>query len=176
MHRSRRRWLGAAAAGAGLGLGAGMLAWPDEGVFNPCLPADNQRWLAHPLVRHALAGLDPPALWDAHVHLFAAGSEGHADGPWPVALMQLQRRMLANAACLQGETNDAVQARDAFLRPLLERVSGMPPGVRLVLLAMDAVLGQLDFKPSLSATKAGLYRLVFSDRGAAVCNDLVTVV
>lgn len=107
-------------------------------MLNPCLPADNERWLAHPLVRNALAGLDPQGLWDVHAHLFAAATESHVDGPWPAALMHLQRHLLTDAACMQGKSTDARQARAAYLRPLLERLGGMPPGVKLVLLAMDA--------------------------------------
>ena len=61
-------WRGAAAAAASGLAGAGAaLAWPDEGVFNPCLAPDTDRWLAHPLVREAL-GEDPLSghLWVFH--------------------------------------------------------------------------------------------------------------
>lgn len=149
MNPSRRRWLAGAAAAAASGLAGlgGALLLPDEGFLNPCLAPDPDHWHAHPVVRDALAGLDLASLWDTHAHLFPAGTIGHVhglwgafehwgdDGPWPAPAMQLQRQLLANAACVQDNAADPVQA---YLAPLLERLRGMPEGCKMVLLAMDA--------------------------------------
>jgi len=100
MNPRRRRWLAGAAAASGLAGAGAALAWPDEGVLNPCLAPDTDRWLAHPLVREALAGLDMAALWDCHAHLLpgrggaatdAAGpaQSGDQGGPWPAPLMRM---------------------------------------------------------------------------------------
>jgi uncharacterized protein len=138
MNGDRRRWLtwgGTAAVGAVAAGWASIRAWPDEGVFNPCLAPDTARWLAHPLVQEALQGLDMSALWDTHAHLFAVGAPAHVHGPWPEVAMRVQGHFLTNASCAADSKDDPI---NAYLAPLVQRLQGLPAGVKLVLLAMDS--------------------------------------
>ena len=149
MNPRRRRWLAGAAAASGLAGAGAALAWPDEGVLNPCLAPDTDRWLAHPLVREALAGLDMAALWDCHAHLLpgrggaatdAAGQAqaGDQGGPWPAPLMRIQEWFIAESACA-GDPSHGPEpgAASSYLMALRARLQGLPPGCKLVLLAMD---------------------------------------
>ena len=149
MNPRRRRWLAGAAAASGLAGAGAALAWPDEGVLNPCLAPDTDRWLAHPMVREALAGLDMAALWDCHAHLMpgrggaatdAAGQAqaGDQGGPWPAPLMRIQEWFIAESACA-GDPSHRPEpgAASSYLMALRARLQGLPPGCKLVLLAMD---------------------------------------
>lgn len=143
MSISRRRILSAAGL---LGLGAAGLAgwrlWPEQGLFNPCLGAMPQELAKHPLVLDAWSGLDPGKVWDAHVHLLGVGDSGNASGAsfndghatlrWP--LTAVQKQFFLNAACI-GEERPIDLTYIARLHSL---ASVMPPGVKLLLLALDA--------------------------------------
>jgi uncharacterized protein len=140
MNRARRRWLAAALAGAGAAAFAGWRLWPDEGLFNPCLGPLPAELAAHPLVREAWAGLDPSQVWDCHVHLFAAGTDGGIhDGRgtllWP--LLAAQQVFFRNAACAGPETG-AEAFPGAYLARLDALLAAMPPGFKVLLLALDA--------------------------------------
>ena len=149
MNPRRRRWLAGAAAASGLAGAGAALAWPDEGVLNPCLAPDTDRWLAHPMVREALAGLDMAALWDCHAHLMpgrggaatdAAGQAqaGDQGGPWPAPLMRIQEWFIAESACAGDRSHGPEPgAASSYLMALRARLQGLPPGCKLVLLAMD---------------------------------------
>ena len=140
MDAKRRRWLLAASAGAGLAALAGWRRAAPDGVFNPCLgplPAD---LAGHPVVRAAWTDLDPTRVWDMHGHFFAGGAgggldDGHGTPRWPLAA--LQRTFFANAACIDGEVSDDALA-DAYLARLDRLLEAMPPGFRVLLLALDA--------------------------------------
>ncbi|MCP5267205.1 MAG: amidohydrolase [Burkholderiaceae bacterium] len=134
MNPMRRPLLAALAGIAGLGTAGALALWPDEGLLNPCLAPQAERWRADPLVRAALDGLDPAALWDVHAHLLPVGTAIHLHGPWPWPVMYAQARLQDNAACVAPEATDPVRA---FLGPLVERLAAMPPGARVMLLAMD---------------------------------------
>ncbi len=127
---------------------AAGLSWPDEGLLNPCLGPENERWLSHPVVSEALAGLDLSLLWDTHAHLMPAGSVAHlhaapgsagavAQGPWPAPLMKLQAWFIANGACADGGSGGSGGPGDGYLSALLVRLRGLPASCKLVLLAMD---------------------------------------
>ena len=129
---------------ATLGLGSATAAWqswPDEGLWNPCEPLPLPKDVAnHEMVREAWAGLDPARVWDVHVHLFGLGGEGSR--VWVNPAMRsvlhpfefIHEQFYANAACLvdRGETADS-----AYITRLTALQSGLAPGVRLMLLAMD---------------------------------------
>ena len=141
MNTLRRRWLtwgGAAGVAAMAGAVGGTWAWPDEGVFNPCLAPDTAQWLAHPGVKEALQGLDMAELWDVHAHLFAVGAPAHLHGPWPEVATRVQSHFLTNASCAVLDTGDTNNPTNAYLTPLLQRLQALPAGLKLVLLAMDS--------------------------------------
>ncbi len=129
-------------------LGAWSL-WPDEGLLNPCLAPDDDRWSGDPLVMRALTGLDFAQVWDSHAHLLPSTEQWHglegplqsalgahgSEGPWPAVAMKLQARLIANAACADPQATGRL---DGYLLPLLARVRVLPAGCKLLLLAMDA--------------------------------------
>lgn len=135
---TRRRWL--AAAGAGLAGLAAWRAWPEQGIFNPCLGTLPPELAHHPLVREAWAGLDPSRVWDAHVHLLGIGDGSqppgggfNGDGPaWRRPLTAVQRRFFLNAACCEHGSVDA-----GYVDRLLALADALPAGCKLLLLALD---------------------------------------
>lgn len=136
MNRNRRRWLAAGLAGIA-GLGAWQLRrfWPHDGIANPCLGPLPPDLANHPLVKQAWTGLDPQRMWDAHVHFFTSADAGHVDGAhWPHWASGLQVRAIANAACVDP---DAQYFVDPYLNRLLALLDDMPPGYKLLLLALD---------------------------------------
>ncbi len=140
MNRNRRRWLAAGLAGVA-GLGAWRLwpvrhLWPEDGFANPCLGPLSPDLAAHPLVKDAWAGLDPQRVWDGHAHIFGRAAATPVDGaPWPHWLTAEQASAIANAACTDPDSNDFASA---YLRRLLALLAEMPPGYKMVMLAMDA--------------------------------------
>ncbi len=129
---NRRAFLAFAAGGA-LG-GCALRFWPDEGLWNPCLPpavADSE-WL-----RALWRDLDPRRVWDCHVHLLGAGAGGSwinpaMDSPWH-PLQVLQKKFYVNAACIEGEPDPDA----AYVARLATLADGLPPGARLMLMAFD---------------------------------------
>jgi len=129
-----------------LGGGAALLASPaaalpllDDTLLNPCLPGALPAALAgHEVVRAAWDGIAPERVWDVHVHLIGTGDSGQ--GPWlssrawsPRHPMTVARRiLLTNAACAQRGAVD-----QSFVARLDQLAEGLPPGVKLMLLAFD---------------------------------------
>jgi mannonate dehydratase len=118
-----------------------MTLWPEQGLFNPCLPAALPPDLAaSPLIREAWDGLDPALVWDGHVHVFGR-DDGHqppragiAQGRgWRRLLQAAQQAFFLNAACAEGGPVDA-----AYQARLAEAMAALPAGVKAVLLALDA--------------------------------------
>lgn len=139
MQPSRRHWL--IAAGAGF---AGLLAWrawPEQGLVNPCLGPLPDGLAKHPLVISAWEGLDPARVWDTHAHLLGVGDGGspgeagfnEARSGLYGLLAEVQRRFFLNAACCENGPVDA-----AYVARLLALTEAMPPGHKLLLLALDA--------------------------------------
>ena len=133
-----------AAGLAGLGV-AGFAAWrtwPEQGILNPCLGEMPPQLARHPLVREAFAGLDPAKVWDAHVHLLGMGdgddvagasfNDGHGTLRWP--LSAAQRWFFLDAACIRGDSS----VDRAYLAGLRVLADALPPGNKLLLLALDA--------------------------------------
>lgn len=140
MNRARRRWLAAALAGTGAAAFAGWRFWPDEGLFHPCLGPLPPDLAAHPLLREAWAGLDPSRVWDCHVHLFAAGSDGGIDdgqGRWHWPLVAAQQVFFRNAVCAGPEAGAEAFAA-AYLARLDALLMAMPAGFKVLLLGLDA--------------------------------------
>lgn len=116
--------------------------WPEQGLLNPCLGALPPQLAGHPLVREAFEGLDPAKVWDAHVHLLAAGEGGNASaagfndghGTWRWPLAAAQHWFFLNAACIEG---DAHSDRN-YLARLRSLTQWLPVGNKLLLLALDA--------------------------------------
>lgn len=136
---SRRRFLSFAGL-AGVAGFAVWRAWPEQGVFNPCLGPLPDELARHSLVREAWAGLDPTQIWDAHVHLFGGGdnasdawfNDGRGTWRWPLAAAQ--RHFFLNATCLEG--NDHVDA--GYVARLDALSHPFPAGFKMLLLALDA--------------------------------------
>lgn len=153
-----RRLLTLSAAGAAvaaLGMAAGV-AWPDEGLLNPCAGVLPPELAGQSVVRDAWAGLDATQVMDMHVHLLGTGDAirsavhphvdgmplheafrhgagfNEAEGSWRWPLAWAQRRFFQNAACVQGPGVD--QAYVAQLRALLQDFSS---GASVMLLALD---------------------------------------
>jgi len=160
MNRSRRLLTTGAAGAAvatltGLG-GATWLAWPDEGLLNPCAGALPPELAGHGVVRDAWAGLDAAQVMDMHVHLLGTGDTiqspvhphvdglplhgmfqqgagfNEAEGSWRWPLARGQRAFFQNAACVQGPGLD--RAYVARLKALAE---DFMPGAQVLLLALD---------------------------------------
>jgi uncharacterized protein len=133
MNHDRRHFMAVGLAGfAGFGL---WHFWPQDGFTNPCLGPLPPDLANHPLVRDAWEGLDPRRVWDAHVHVFASAAAGHLDGArWPHWFSNFQARAIANAACTDPEAADFV---GAYLGRLLALLADMPPGYKVLLLALD---------------------------------------
>ncbi len=138
----RRRWL--VAAGAGIAGVAVWRAWPEQGLFNPCLGPLPPDLAGHPLVREAWAGIDPRQAWDAHVHLLgvgdgsqppSAGFNGEG-GEWWGLFGAVQRKLFLNAACCGHSPVDT-----AYVARLLALAEAMPPGHKMLLLALDGSYG-----------------------------------
>lgn len=129
---NRRAFLAFAAGGA-LG-GCALRFWPDEGLWNPCLPPEvaDSEWL-----RTLWRDLDPRRVWDCHVHLLGNGAGGSwinpaMDSLWH-PLQILQKKFYVNAACIEGEPDPDA----AYVARLATLADGLPPGARLMLLAFD---------------------------------------
>jgi predicted TIM-barrel fold metal-dependent hydrolase len=129
-----------AAAGAGIAGLVAWRAWPEQGIFNPCLGPLPPELASHPLVASAWSGLDPTRVWDAHAHLLGIGDGRQPQGAGFTKvrsgliglLARVQRRFFLNAAgCEHGPVDANYVAR------LLALAAAMPPGHKLLLLALD---------------------------------------
>lgn len=119
---------------------AGCKYWPDEGIWNPCLPDPLPLRLAqHELVQAAWEGIDPHQFWDCHVHLLGAGDSG--SGIWvdPAnyslvhPLRYLLQKIYSNASCTDVKGDIDIR----FLQRLMALQDELSKGVRLMLLAFD---------------------------------------
>lgn len=114
--------------------------WPDEGLWNPCLPGPPPRRLVkHELLQAAWDGVDPKQLWDCHVHLAGAGDSNSGVWVHPAnyrlthPLRYILQKLYANASCADVEGEVDVR----FLQRLMALHDGLPRGARLMLLAFD---------------------------------------
>ena len=142
---SRRKFL---ATGTGLALTACGLAawraWPEQGLFNPCLEGLPEALAKHELVRAAWDGIDPAKVWDGHCHLVGSGDSGasgsgiYLDPSMHSRLNPLryaQRLFFMNAGCARDAPG---QVDTSYVERLLALQSGMRAGAKLLLLALDA--------------------------------------
>jgi mannonate dehydratase len=134
----RRQFL--AAMGAFAVGGVGFRYWPDEGIWNPCLPMRLPKRLAqHPVVARAWEGIDASRVWDVHTHLIGTGDSNR--GIWLNPNMQsllspiqyAQMKFYLNAACPASEGS----IDTGYVDRLKHLMADMPRGVRLMLLAFD---------------------------------------
>lgn len=116
--------------------------WPEDGLWNPCLPGPLPRALVnHNLVRDAFKGIDAARLWDVHVHLVGTGDfvrNGEVwvnpkMSSWAHPLLKTQLSFYLNGSCVrEAETVD---------RSYITRLSGLmndfPLGARCMLMAFD---------------------------------------
>ena len=154
-------WLAAGGAAA-----AAWRYWPDEGIFNPCLPGPLPERLArHDLVQAAWDGVAPDRFWDCHVHLVGVGAGG--TGVWITPRMKslwhpiqyAQRVFYQNSGCAEREgTADA-----DYLARLVALHSDLRPGAKLMLLAFEhfyAADGRLDLERTTYHTPNAYARAV----------------
>lgn len=140
----RRRFLVRLAAG-----GAGAAAFAAGGwgllsphLFNPCRAALPPELAAHPLVAAAWDGIDPPRVWDCHVHIAGTGDSG--SGIRVAAEMHsllhpvqfAQRLFYLNAGCVHDAPG---RVDESYVERLRNLVEGLKPGVKLLLFAFDDV-------------------------------------
>jgi len=90
-------------------------------------------------VRAAWDGLDAGKVWDSHCHLAGNGDSGGGIRLKPASMRDsveyAQRLFFMNAACARDETG---QVDRSYVERMRALVKGMPPGVKLLLLAFDA--------------------------------------
>ncbi len=136
---SRRRFLALAGLAGVAGL-AVWRAWPEQGVFNPCLGPLPDELARHPLLREAFDGLDFTQVLDAHVHLLGDGgyesgawfNDGRSTWRWPLAATQ--RQFFLDASCLEGDTPTDAD----YVARLTTLAESFPGGYSMLLLALDA--------------------------------------
>jgi mannonate dehydratase len=115
-------------------------AWPDGGLFNPCISEPLPPRLAdHDVVRAAWDGLDPANVWDCHVHLIGVG-DGETGvwitpkmSSWLHPIQSVQKYFYQNAGC--AERTGHVDAD--FRERLLNLANELRPGAKCMLLAFD---------------------------------------
>ncbi len=135
---NRRQFLGLAGVSS-VGL-MGWRFWPEQGIWNPCLPeVTPAELLNHDLVESAWQGIDPDLMWDCHVHLVGTGdsNSGIHVNPEMQSLMHpiqfTQFRFYLNASCV---TNDQDIDR-GYVDRLLRLHHDFRPGTKLMLLAFE---------------------------------------
>jgi len=136
----RRLLLGGAGALAGAAGLAAWRAWPEQGLWNPCLGALPRALAEHELVRAAWTGIDPAKVWDSHVHLVGMGDAGGGIRVHPGMNSLLdpgqyaRRLFFMNGGCVHAAPGGVDRAYVERMRGL---VAGMRPGVRLLLFAFE---------------------------------------
>jgi len=124
---------------AGLGI-AGFRFWPDEGIWNPCLPGDLPDSLAnHELLQEAWEGINPALYRDIHTHLIGTGDSN--SGIWinpnlrsiwhPI--QNIQFSFYLNASCT--EENNNVDKN--YVKKLYSLMQDFPKGAKAMLLAFE---------------------------------------
>ena len=136
--------------GASALVGAGALAawkfWPEQGIWNPCRAGLPPAIARHDLVRAAWEGLDPEKVWDAHAHLLGTGdsSSGIFVNPDMENLLNpanyARRLFFLNAGCAYDLPGGSVDR--AYVRRMLNLISGMRRGVKVLLFAFDRAYGE----------------------------------
>ena len=136
--------------GASALVGAGALAawkfWPEQGIWNPCRAGLPPAIARHDLVRAAWEGLDPEKVWDAHAHLLGTGdsSSGIVVNPEMESLLNpanyARRLFFLNAGCAYDLPGGSVDR--AYVRRMLNLISGMRRGVKVLLFAFDRAYGE----------------------------------
>ncbi|MDX1376559.1 MAG: amidohydrolase family protein [Burkholderiales bacterium] len=140
MKRRRFLWAGAAAVAGTAGLAA-CRWWPEQGLWNPCLPLLPPELAEHDLVRAAWFGIDAAKVWDCHVHLVGTGDSGSGIyiHPGMNSLLdpaQYARRLFfMNAGCVHAAEVGEVDR--AYVARMLNLMAGLRPGVRLLLYAFE---------------------------------------
>ena len=95
----------------------------------------------HELVRAAWEGIDPGKMWDCHCHLAGTGDMGSgiylnpSMKSWANPLRFAQRRFFMNAGCVRDAPG---QVDMSYVERAQKLHDGMRPGVKLLLLALDA--------------------------------------
>lgn len=95
----------------------------------------------HELVRAAWDGIDPRKVWDCHCHLAGTGDAGSgiylnsSMESWANPLRYAQRRFFMNAGCVRDAPG---QVDMSYVERMQKLQDGMRPGVKLLLLALDA--------------------------------------
>ena len=100
----------------------------------------------HALVTAAWDGLDPEQVWDAHAHLLGTGdsSSGIVVNPEMDSLLNpasyARRLFFLNAGCAYDVPGGSVDR--AYVRRMLNLMSGMRRGVKLLLFAFERAYGE----------------------------------
>jgi uncharacterized protein len=112
----------------------------DEGLLNPCLPAQPPQLADNPWVQRAFEGLDRSAIVDVHAHLLGTGDDGsgcmvHPDmhSLWSPAEF-LRRHAILNASCVDTQ---AASVDRAYVQRLHAQAQAFPAGARWWLFAFD---------------------------------------
>ena len=134
------------AALAGAGALAAWKFWPEQGIWNPCRAGLPQALARHELVAAAWEGLDPQRVWDAHAHLVGTGdsSSGIFVNPKMDSLLNpthyARRLFFLNAGCAYDLPGGSVDR--AYVRRMLNLMTGMRRGVKLLLYAFERAYGE----------------------------------
>ena len=143
---NRRSLLFGGSALAGAAAFAAWRAWPEQGLWNPCRAGLPPALARHELVTAAWEGLDPEQVWDAHAHLLGTGdsSSGIVVNPKMDSLLNpasyARRLFFLNAGCAYDVPGGSVDR--AYVRRMLNLMSGMRRGVKLLLFAFERAYGE----------------------------------
>ena len=135
---NRRQFLGVVGVSS-IGL-MGWRFWPEQGIWNPCLPeATPAELLKHELVEAAWQGINPDLMWDCHTHLVGTGDSdsGIEVNPEMQSLFHpiqfTQFRFYLNASCIANDQN----IDRGYVDRLLRLHHDFRPGAKLMLLAFE---------------------------------------
>jgi mannonate dehydratase len=133
------------AAFAGAGALAAWKFWPEQGFWNPCRVGLPLAIARHELVRAAWEGLDAERVWDVHAHLVGTGdsSSGIFVNPKMESILNpahyARRLFFLNAGCAYDVPGGSVDR--AYVRRMLNLMTGMRRGAKLLLFAFDRAYG-----------------------------------
>ncbi|MBF0428528.1 MAG: amidohydrolase [Magnetococcales bacterium] len=140
MNPVRRSLLAAFGTGAFATLSALLTGCTLPRVWNPCHADLPLALRDHPLVGAAWEGIDPQRVWDCHTHLAGIGDSGSGITLAPEMtsifhpLSFTQRLFYLNAGCVHDAPG---QVDQSYVERMLNLLEGLPPGVKLMLLAFD---------------------------------------
>ena len=115
-------------------------------MWNPCRAGLPLALARHELVRAAWEGLDAERVWDSHAHLVGTGdsSSGIFVNPKMDSLLNpahyARRLFFLNAGCAYDVPGGSVDR--AYVRRMLNLMSGMRRGVKLLLFAFERAYGE----------------------------------